>query len=48
MGTLGKNGNRVFFRLMGLIIMMVAIEFFFKGLKPYVHELLLPMAKAKV
>ena len=42
MGAIGKNGNRVFFRLMGLIIMMVAIEFFFKGLKPYVQNLIQP------
>lgn len=40
LSAIGKNGNKVFFRLMGLIIMMIAIEFFFKGLRPYVQKLL--------
>lgn len=39
MRAIGNNLNQVFFRLMGLIIMMIAIEFFFKGLKPYVSGL---------
>lgn len=38
--ALGRSGRKVFSRLMGLIIMMVAVEFFFNGLKPYVKALL--------
>jgi len=31
---LGKTGNKVMMRLMGLIVMVIAVEFFFSGLKP--------------
>jgi multiple antibiotic resistance protein len=44
MELLGESGRKVFFRLMGLILMMIAVEFFFKGLTPYVHALLSPPA----
>ena len=37
LGFLGPSGNKVFFRLMGLILMMIAVEFFFNGLKHYIH-----------
>ena len=31
---LGETGNKVMMRLMGLIVMVIAVEFFFSGLKP--------------
>ncbi len=31
---LGETGNNVMMRLMGLIVMVIAVEFFFNGLKP--------------
>ena len=31
---LGETGNSVLMRLMGLIVMVIAVEFFFAGLKP--------------
>ena len=34
--TLGETGNKVMMRLMGLIVMVIAVEFFFSGLKPIV------------
>lgn len=36
---LGRSGNKVFSRIMGLILMMIAVEFFFKGLHPYIQKL---------
>jgi multiple antibiotic resistance protein len=33
---LGQTGNNVLMRLMGLIMMVIAVEFFFSGLKPIV------------
>lgn len=33
---LGDTGNKVMMRLMGLIVMVIAVEFFFSGLKPIV------------
>lgn len=39
-GFLGETGNNVMLRLMGLIMMVIAVEFFFGGLKPIVHTLL--------
>lgn len=38
--TVGESGQKVFFRLMGLILMMIAVEFFFNGLKPYIRALM--------
>ncbi len=32
--VLGETGNNVMMRLMGLIVMVIAVEFFFSGLKP--------------
>lgn len=40
MRFLGANGNKVLMRIMGLIVMMIAVEFFFAGLKPKVQEML--------
>lgn len=37
---LGETGNNVLLRLMGLIVMVIAVEFFFSGLKPIVKDLL--------
>ena len=37
---LGQTGNNVMMRLMGLIVMVIAVEFFFSGLKPIVWEIL--------
>lgn len=38
--VLGDTGNKVLMRLMGLIVMVIAIEFFFSGLTPIVREIL--------
>lgn len=37
---LGETGNNVMMRLMGLIVMVIAVEFFFSGLKPVVIDIL--------
>lgn len=37
---LGETGNNVMMRLMGLIVMVIAVEFFFSGLKPIVLDIL--------
>ncbi|SDX83840.1 multiple antibiotic resistance protein [Lutibacter oricola] len=37
---LGETGNKVMMRLMGLIVMVIAVEFFFSGLKPIVIDIL--------
>lgn len=37
---LGETGNKVLMRLMGLIVMVIAVEFFFSGLKPIVQDIL--------
>lgn len=39
MSLIGESGQKVFFRLMGLILMMIAVEYFFNGIKPYVKSL---------
>jgi len=39
---LGVTGNKVMMRLMGLIVMVIAVEFFFSGLKPIVLSMLHP------
>ncbi len=36
---LGPTGNNVLLRLMGLIVMVIAVEFFFSGLKPIVLDM---------
>lgn len=37
---LGDTGNKIMMRLMGLIIMVIAVEFFFSGLGPIVRDIL--------
>lgn len=37
---LGQTGNNVMMRLMGLIVMVIAVEFFFSGLKPIITDIL--------
>jgi multiple antibiotic resistance protein len=37
---IGENGNKVMLRLMGLIVMVIAVEFFFSGLTPIVRGIL--------
>lgn len=38
--VLGETGNNVLMRLMGLIVMVIAVEFFFSGLKPIILDIL--------
>jgi multiple antibiotic resistance protein len=37
---LGETGNKVLMRLMGLIVMVIAVEFFFSGLGPILRQIL--------
>jgi multiple antibiotic resistance protein len=37
---LGDTGNKVLMRIMGLIVMVIAIEFFFSGLKPILVDII--------
>ncbi len=37
---IGPNGNKVLMRIMGLIVMVIAVEFFVSGLKPIIQELI--------
>ncbi len=37
---LGETGNNVMMRLMGLIVMVIAVEFFFSGLKPIILNMM--------
>jgi len=37
--VLGETGNKVLMRLMGLIVMVIAVEFFFSGLKPILQDI---------
>lgn len=37
---MGETGINVMMRLMGLIVMVIAVEFFFSGLKPIVSDML--------
>ncbi len=38
--VLGNTGKNVLMRLMGLIVMVIAVEFFFSGLKPILVDIL--------
>ncbi|MCA1029664.1 MarC family protein [Bacillus timonensis] len=38
---LGETGNNVLMRLMGLIVMVIAIEFMVSGLKPIIRDILM-------
>ena len=40
MHALGRSGNQILLRLMGLIVMAIAVEFFFSGLRPIVQSML--------
>ena len=40
MHALGPSGNKVLLRLMGLIVMAIAVEFFFNGLRPIVQGMM--------
>jgi multiple antibiotic resistance protein len=37
---LGETGINVMMRIMGLIVMVIAVEFFFSGLRPIVLSIL--------
>ncbi|WP_337872365.1 MarC family protein [Ignavibacterium sp.] len=37
---LGESGNKVLTRIMGLIVMVIAVELFFRGLKPIIQGIL--------
>ena len=37
---IGQTGTKVMIRLMGLIVMLIAVEFFFAGLTPYIKAML--------
>jgi len=37
---LGETGNRILLKLMGLIMMVIAVEFFFAGLKPILRGII--------
>jgi multiple antibiotic resistance protein len=39
-GLLGPSGAKVMMRIMGLIVMLIAVEFFFSGITPYVQAML--------
>lgn len=38
--VLGETGNKVMMKLMGLIVMVIAVEFFFTGISPYLRMIL--------
>lgn len=40
MKFLGDSGNKVLMRIMGLIVMVIAVEFLFSGLTPLVRDML--------
>ena len=40
MRRLGDGGNKVLMRIMGLIVMMIAVEYFFSGLRPIMRSML--------
>lgn len=37
---IGPTGNKIMMKLMGLIMMVIAVEFFFAGLKPILRDIL--------
>ena len=39
MSFLGPSGSNVMMRLMGLIVMLIAVEFFFGGITPYIQKI---------
>ena len=42
MNILGETGNKILMRLMGLIVMVIAVEFFFAGLRPILQDIIRP------
>jgi multiple antibiotic resistance protein len=40
LSVIGPTGNKIMMKLMGLIMMVIAVEFFFAGLKPIIIEIL--------
>ncbi|MCY7293997.1 MarC family protein [Alteromonas sp. a30] len=42
MSLLGNSGSKVMMRVMGLIVMLIAVEFFFAGITPYIHNIMAP------
>jgi len=40
MNYIGETGNKIMLRLMGMIVMVIAVEFFFAGLKPILLDIL--------
>jgi len=39
-GYLGDTGNKILMRIMGLIVMVIAVEFFLSGLKPIITDMI--------
>ncbi|MGQ4277004.1 MarC family protein [Pseudidiomarina sp. E22-M8] len=39
LAKLGRSGSKILMRLMGLIVMLIAVEFFFAGIKPYIIDI---------
>ncbi len=37
---LGDKGNKIMMKLMGLIVMVIAVEFFFAGITPYIQTII--------
>lgn len=37
---LGDTGNKIMMKLMGLIVMVLAVEFFFSGISPYIQAII--------
>jgi multiple antibiotic resistance protein len=37
---IGESGSKVLTRIMGLIVMVIAVELFFRGIKPFVQDIL--------
>ena len=37
---IGEKGNKIMMKLMGLIVMVIAVEFFFSGVTPYIQAML--------
>ena len=40
LAILGESGNKVLTRIMGLIVMVIAVELFFRGLKPIIQDII--------
>ena len=38
--ALGDTGNKIMMKLMGLIVMVIAVEFFFSGISPYIQAII--------